>query len=60
MGKAIAGNPNADLSVSLQQVREETRALRNHLRARDLKGEVPQVREQESVPYTRQRFRSDI
>jgi hypothetical protein len=60
MKKAIAGNHHADLPVSLRQVREEVRALRDHLRARDIKGEVPQVRERESVPNTRQRFRGYI
>jgi hypothetical protein len=51
---------HADLSISLRQVREEVRALRDHLRARDIKDEMPQVREQESVPSPRQRFRGDI
>lgn len=57
---AIAGNRHADVPVSLRQVREEIRALRDDLRARDIKGEVPEVREQQSVPNTRQRFRGDI
>jgi hypothetical protein len=60
MEKAIAGDRHADVPLSLRQVREEVRALRDHLRARDIKREVPQVREQESVPNTRQRFRGDL
>ena len=60
MEKAIAGNRHADVPVSLRQVREEVRAFRDDLRARDITGEVPKVREQESVPNTWQRFRGDI
>jgi hypothetical protein len=51
---------HADLSVSLRQVWEEVKALRNNLGARDIKGEVPYVRQQESVPGARQRFRGHI
>src|SRR4051794_12554093 len=50
----------ADLSVSLRQMRKKVRALRDDLGARDIKGEVPEVREPESVPGTRQRLRGDI
>jgi hypothetical protein len=60
MAKAIAGNRHANVPVSLRQVWEEVRALRDRLRARDVKGEVPQMRERESVPNTQQRFRGDL
>jgi hypothetical protein len=51
---------HADLPISLREMREEIRALRDHLRAWDLKGEVLLVWEQEGVPNTRQRFRGDF
>jgi hypothetical protein len=60
MEEVIAGNHHADVPISLRQVREEVRALRDHLRARDIEGEVPQLREQESVPNTLQCFRGDL
>jgi len=60
MEEVIGGTRHADVPVSLRQVREEVRALREHLRARDIKDAVPQVREQESVPNTPQRFRGDL
>jgi len=59
-GKAISGNRHANVPVSLRQVWEEVRALRDRIRARDIKGEVPQMRERESVPNTQQRFRGDL
>jgi hypothetical protein len=57
---ALVGNRHAHVPVSLRQVREEVRARRDHLRARNIKGEVPKVRDQESFPNTRQRFRGDV